>query len=173
MKSKDQQLLEEAYNEVSKERLLSRIKPEFRKLYVKDLEHFNGSYRDRADVLNKAKQMGHLVEEAYEMVCENGIPPAVLLPIITLLGSIIGSSLSQFVGIYNEDPRTLKEKIQAWFRDRILKKIAKRLKDDPEVIDFVQNPTKKGWRIMMSSKLTEDELQYLKSLNRSYFTWRR
>jgi len=65
MKSKDQQLLEEAYNEVSKERLLSRIKPEFRKLYVKDLEHFNGSYRDRADVLNKAKQMGHLVEEAY------------------------------------------------------------------------------------------------------------
>lgn len=114
-----------------------------------------------------------LLEEAYEMVCENGIPPAVLLPIVTLLGSIIGSSLSQFVGIYNEDPRTLKEKIQAWFRDRTLKKIAKRLKDDPEVIDFVRNPTKKGWRIMMSSKLSEDELQYLKSLNRSYFTWRR
>ena len=68
MKSKDQQLLEEAYNEVSKERLLSRIKPEFRKLYVKDLEHFNGSYRDRADVLNKAKQMGHLVEEAYDKI---------------------------------------------------------------------------------------------------------
>jgi hypothetical protein len=79
-----------------------------------------------------------LLEEAYESICESGIPPEVFLPLISLLGSLIGSSLSQFVGMYNEDPRTLKEKIQAWFRDRTLKKIAKRLKDDPEVIDFVR-----------------------------------
>ena len=72
MKSKDQTLLEEAYGEVSanqsNKRLLSRIKPEFRKLYIKDLEHFNGSYRDHADFLNKAKEMGHLVEEAHNEI---------------------------------------------------------------------------------------------------------
>jgi hypothetical protein len=72
MKSKDQLLLEEAYGEVSanqsKKRLLARIKPEFRKLYIKDLEHFNGSYRDHADFLNKAKEMGHLVKEAHNEI---------------------------------------------------------------------------------------------------------
>tara|TARA_R110000868_G_scaffold103681_8_gene285361 strand:+ start:1907 stop:2338 length:432 start_codon:yes stop_codon:yes gene_type:complete len=46
----------------SKQRLLSRIKPEFQNQY-KDLD-FNGSYRDHADILNKAEELGHLKPEA-------------------------------------------------------------------------------------------------------------
>ena len=43
-----------------KQKLLSRIKPEFQRFYIADLEYFNGSYKDRVDVLRKAEELGHL-----------------------------------------------------------------------------------------------------------------
>lgn len=67
--TKDYRLLAEAYGNVNKtleqsrQRLLSRIKPEFQKLYIADLKHFNGSYRDHMDILRKAEEMGHLAEQ--------------------------------------------------------------------------------------------------------------
>lgn len=73
--NEDSKLLAEAYDLVnSKKRLLSRIKPEFQKLYIKDLEHFNGSYKDHTDFLNKAQEMGHLNEDENSISPTDGTP---------------------------------------------------------------------------------------------------
>jgi len=73
--NKESKLLAEAYDLVnSKKRLLSGIKPEFQKLYIKDLEYFNGSYKDHADFLNKAQEMGHLNEDENSMPSTHGTP---------------------------------------------------------------------------------------------------
>ena len=45
--------------------------------------------------------------------------------------------------------------------DRKLKKIINRLSQDPEVMAAAKNPKSRGWRNLISSKLTDDEKGYI------------
>jgi hypothetical protein len=109
-----------------------------------------------------------LLEEAYNTVNESILADAIitLTPLLGLLGGGLGVLIGQYLG---EDPRSIKQRIQDWSKNRTLVKIANRLKKDPEVAEFVKNPRMKGWQKMLASKLKEDELQYLKQLNRNHF----
>jgi ABC-type long-subunit fatty acid transport system fused permease/ATPase subunit len=113
-----------------------------------------------------------LLAEAYEQICEDINPVIVMLPLIVAVAVSIGLGTisSQWIGPY--DPRTFKEKIQDWFKERKLISIAKRLKNDPEVVEFVKNPRMKGWQEMIKTKLSPEEIEYVKRLNRSHFTWK-
>ena len=113
MKSKDQQLLEEAYGQTidktkqSKQRLLSRIKPEFQKLYIKDLEHFNGSYKDHTDFLSKAQEMCHLVAEMNKNIDDLAAAPHRLTPevieyVLNLMAQKEGMSVEAYLTVAKE-----------------------------------------------------------------------
>lgn len=63
----------------------------------------------------------------------------------------------------------VKDDISGFFKDRKLKKIAEKYKDDPEIKEYLENPRKTGWRKMLGTKLEPEEIQYINSLTRSYF----
>jgi hypothetical protein len=71
------------------------------------------------------------------------------------------------------DPRSpwqvIKDDISAFFKDKKLKKIAEKYKDDPEIKKYLENPKKAGWRKMLETKLEPEEIQYINSLTRNYF----
>lgn len=71
------------------------------------------------------------------------------------------------------DPRSpwqvIKDDISGFFKDKKLKKIAGKYKDDPEIAEYLENPRKPGWRKMLSTKLEPEEIQYINSLTRNYF----
>ena len=54
-------------------------------------------------------------------------------------------------------------------KDRKLRKIAEKYKDDPDIIEFVNNPRKGGWKKMLETKLLPEEIEYINSLTRKYF----
>lgn len=63
----------------------------------------------------------------------------------------------------------IKDDISSFFKDRKLKKIAEKYKNDEEVQEYVKDPKKKGWRKMLETKLDQEEIQYINSLTRTYF----
>lgn len=63
----------------------------------------------------------------------------------------------------------IKDDIKGFFKDKKLKKIAEKYKDDEEIQEYVKNPNKKGWRKMLETKLEPEEVQYINSLTRTYF----
>ena len=71
------------------------------------------------------------------------------------------------------DPRSpwqvIKDDISAFFKDKKLKKIAEKYKNDPEIKEYLENPRKAGWRKMLETKLEPEEIQYINSLTRNYF----
>lgn len=71
------------------------------------------------------------------------------------------------------DPRTpwqiIKDDITGFFKDKKLKKIADKYKDDPDIKEYVENPKKTGWRKMLETKLKPEEIEYINSLTRKYF----
>ena len=71
------------------------------------------------------------------------------------------------------DPRSpwqiIKDDISGFFKDKKLKKIADKYKDDPDIKEYVENPKKPGWRKMLETKLKPEEIEYINSLTRKYF----
>jgi hypothetical protein len=63
--------------------------------------------------------------------------------------------------------------IQAWWKknknNQPINAIIKRIKNDPEVQEFIKDPNKKGWQKMLASKLTPEEQKYLRSIYRTRF----
>lgn len=88
---------------------------------------------------------------------------------------MIASSLAAGVNASTNDldPRSpwqvIKDDISAFFKDKKLKKIAEKYKDDPDIAEYLANPKKAGWRKMLETKLEPEEIQYINSLTRSYF----
>lgn len=65
--------------------------------------------------------------------------------------------------------QVIKDDIRGFFKDKKLERIAKKYKDDPEIIEYLENSKKPGWRKMLETKLEPDEIQYVNSLTRNYF----
>jgi hypothetical protein len=69
------------------------------------------------------------------------------------------------------DDKPIIQQVKDWWQskqdNKTMNKIANRIKDDPEVQEFLKNPNKKGWQKMLASKLTADEQQYVRSIYRS------
>ena len=63
--------------------------------------------------------------------------------------------------------------IQAWWKknknNQPINAIIKRIKNDPEVQEFIKDPNKKGWQKMLASKLTPEEQKYIRSIYRTRF----
>lgn len=63
----------------------------------------------------------------------------------------------------------IRDEIKGFFKNRKLKRIAERLKDDPEIVEYINNPRKPGWRKMLQDKLDDEEIKYINSITRKTF----
>ncbi len=105
-----------------------------------------------------------------------GIDPSVISLLIlttgvTVSNAILGICLSTKYTPSSYNP-TIKERIQRWLSDRKTKKIIDRLSEDKDVQDFLKQPNykqKTGWRDLLKSKLSEDELKYIALITKSKF----
>ncbi len=66
---------------------------------------------------------------------------------------------------------SLVHKFKDWKKDIKLKKIIKRLSNDPEVVEFSKSkkPPKGGWSIFIDSKLNDDEKEYFGKVFKKHF----
>jgi hypothetical protein len=65
-----------------------------------------------------------------------------------------------------------KDFVKAWKlvkRDKKVLKIVNRLKDDPEVKEFLENPKQAGWQKMLSKKLDASEMDVIKNIYKRHF----
>lgn len=110
-----------------------------------------------------------------ESITNESITGMIITGLASLLFYIgVGELCGRAVGIspfdeFKEFLDDAKGGISEYLRDRKLKKIAEKYKDDPEVIEYLNNPHKRGWRKMLETKLTQEELNYLNQLTRRYF----
>ena len=89
---------------------------------------------------------------------------------VTMASSIAGGINASTDDLDPRSPwQVIKDDISAFFKDKKLKKIAEKYKDDPEIKEYLENPKKSGWRKMLGTKLEPEEIQYINSLTRNYF----
>ena len=119
--------------------------------------------------------MKSLVESINENVNESLTAISLLAATTFFSVMMVTGSLAAGVNVStdNLDPRSpwqvIKDDISAFFKDKKLKKIAEKYKDDPEIVEYLANPRKSGWRKMLETKLEPEEIQYINSLTRNYF----
>jgi hypothetical protein len=61
------------------------------------------------------------------------------------------------------------ELIKQWYEDKKLSKIVDRLKSDPDIKQFFSQSHKKqqsGWRDLLKSKLSDDEIKYIRRITK-------
>lgn len=63
-----------------------------------------------------------------------------------------------------------KNEMSSLISDRRLRKICDKIKDDPQVQDYIQNQNKRGFRKMLSSKLNDEDIKYVNQICRKHFT---
>jgi hypothetical protein len=97
---------------------------------------------------------------------------SVFFTAITMAASAAAATNAHYLSSHVE-PRSvwqiIKDDIAGFFKDKKLKKIAEKYKNDEEIQEYVKNPNKKGWRKMLETKLEPEEVQYINSLTRTYF----
>jgi len=107
-----------------------------------------------------------------ESVLTEDITHEVILPLLPLLSVIAGVGIGSFIGDLDLDRgiiQSLKDSWNGYFRNRAVKKIVDRIKDDKDVQEFLNHPSKPGWTKMLVTKLTSEEKKYLYSLTRNKF----
>ena len=71
---------------------------------------------------------------------------------------------------YDPDSPSLFDRISSWWKDQKAKKIIKKLADDKEIQDFLNQPMNKqhkGWRDLLRMKLTDDEFEYITRITKN------
>lgn len=91
-------------------------------------------------------------------------------------GWLIGAALGVAIGgVFTKDEPGggvfgwIKSEFNATIKDAKLRKIANKIKDDPEVREYIRDASKPGWKKMLETKLSEDDIKYINSLSRQYF----
>jgi hypothetical protein len=92
--------------------------------------------------------------------------------LIPALGALIGGGLAQLYPYFTGSPN-IYSNIKDWWNSKKdnseMNKIANRIKNDPDVQEFLKKKNKSGWKEMLKKKLTGSELNYLNKIYRSRF----
>jgi hypothetical protein len=92
--------------------------------------------------------------------------------LIPALGALIGGGLAQLYPYFTGRPN-IYTNIKDWWKSKKdnseMNKIANRIKNDPDVQEFLKKKNKSGWKEMLKKKLTGSELNYLNKIYRSRF----
>jgi hypothetical protein len=92
--------------------------------------------------------------------------------LIPALGALIGGGLAQLYPYFTGSPN-IYTNIKDWWKSKKdnseMNKIANRIKNDPDVQEFLKKKNKSGWKEMLKKKLTGSELNYINKIYRSRF----
>ena len=92
--------------------------------------------------------------------------------LIPALGALIGGGLAQLYPYFTGRPN-IYTNIKDWWNSKKdnseMNKIANRIKNDPDVQEFLKKKNKSGWKEMLKKKLTGSEINYLNKIYRSRF----
>jgi flagellar biosynthesis chaperone FliJ len=92
--------------------------------------------------------------------------------LIPALGAVIGGGLAQLYPYFTGRPN-IYSNIKDWWNSKKdnseMNKIANRIKNDPDVQEFLKKKNKSGWKEMLKKKLTGSELNYINKIYRSRF----
>ena len=92
--------------------------------------------------------------------------------LIPALGALIGGGLAQLYPYFTGKPN-IYTNIKDWWNSKKdnseMNKIANRIKNDPDVQEFLKKKNKSGWKEMLKKKLTGSEINYLNKIYRSRF----
>jgi len=98
---------------------------------------------------------------------------AVAYTLLPALGALVGFPLGRLIGMALYNDKSAIQQVKDWWQskkdNKAMNKIAARIKDDPEVVQFLENPRRRGWQKMLASKLTPEEQQYVRSIYKSRF----
>ena len=88
------------------------------------------------------------------------------------MGAAIGGGLAQLYPYFTGKPN-IYTNIKDWWNSKKdnseMNKIANRIKNDPDVQEFLKKKNKGGWKEMLKKKLTGSEINYLNKIYRSRF----
>lgn len=126
----------------------------------------------------KKSELREIIREEIQQLNEVDVTAAI--PLVFALAG--GAGLKLFSNVISHDLAKaastgitkdgVVQKVKDWWKDnqnrKKLDKIASRLKDDTEVMAMVKSPSGKGWQKLLASKLTPDEMKYLKSITRMH-----
>jgi hypothetical protein len=111
----------------------------------------------------------NFVGESVETVNEDA-SSAILILQAALVAGQLGLLANKLGGTASMNPITnLKEWWRIHKRDKAVQSIIDKLKDDQDVIEFLQMPRSKQegqWKKLIAPKLTTDELKYINSISR-------
>lgn len=104
------------------------------------------------------------------------LEPTTIAAMILGVSSVLSSITVMLTSLRNEQSYPGEynpiKRIQSWFADRKTKKIIDRLSDDEDIKAFLSQPNYKqqnGWRELLKSKLSEDELKYIARITKTKF----
>lgn len=100
-------------------------------------------------------------EQINEDIASTALSCVLIMQCITYLCILIGiGKLSDDEGMFDS--------IKYLWKNRKVKKIAKRLSEDTEVKAFLDQPKskQKGWKKLIETKLSDEEKKYLHSISR-------
>jgi hypothetical protein len=111
------------------------------------------------------KKFFDIVRESAEPINEDA-----MTAILMLQAAVVGGQIAMLANRVDFHPiEDLKEWWREHKRDKAVQSILNKLKDDQDVIEFLQLPKAKQegqWKKLISPKLTTDELKYINSVSR-------
>lgn len=120
------------------------------------------AYKDAVKAGNKINKKENILNEDLDAL-------GLLIP---ALGALIGGGLAQLYPYFTGRPN-IYSNIKDWWNSKKdnseMNKIANRIKNDPDVQEFLKKKNKSGWKEMLKKKLTGSELNYLNKIYRSRF----
>ena len=103
-----------------------------------------------------------------------GVDPSLMTILITQIATLTGFAVGALVvdKVINDsygDP-TVIDVIKSWWKDRKANNIAKKLAQDTDIQEFLQQPISRqrsGWRDLLKSKLDEKEYDYISKITKN------
>ena len=106
---------------------------------------------------NQTEEFEEINENVAEIITLTSEMIVIICQLIALAGFCV---IAKEEGMFDE--------IKYWWRDKKIRKVAKRLAEDSEVKAFLDQPKskQKGWKKLIETKLTDEEKKYLHSISR-------
>lgn len=123
--------------------------------------------------LNQFNQGGAIVESfesfAEESLNEDSTTLLTSLMLLMQSTAVLAVTMARTGALDGLDDASLTGWWSKWRRDRKVNKILDKLKDDPEILQFLELPNSQqrgNWQKLIMTKLTGDEQKYLTSISR-------
>jgi hypothetical protein len=112
----------------------------------------------------------------YEEFVNESILSDILIPAVTVLTMLSPPIFAMWLGTeagheFQRSP-SFKDRYKKWKSDNAVQKIVTRLQEDDDIKQFLLLPSSKQkgqWQKLITSKLTDSEMAYLKRINKGHF----